>query len=260
MSSKLDTSNLPTLTSKPGYSLRKHIGNALKSRSAAIRTALLKYNDAAANLHPPCSPLSWEDVVEYAFLADFDLLQNTREDIREWPWATPAARLAMDGYFKLLQAEEEIQRLNIEIPRLATYIRDENKYLDNMEQRVHPTQPALAFQIRRKRTETGRFDALHMKIINQITSLKGFTGGTLYGTRILEATLPVGVAPVTHQQQPLATDRLAVDEEIDGEDDLEEEQAGEDRDDAVLGAYFSVLEFSYDDGTSHSTVSDGVHL
>ena len=36
-----------------GYFLHKHIGNALKSRSVAIHTTLVKYNAAAANLHPP---------------------------------------------------------------------------------------------------------------------------------------------------------------------------------------------------------------
>lgn len=60
-----------------GYSLRKHIGKALKARSQAIRTALTKYNSAAAELQPPHVELSWDEVVEYAFLADFDLLQDT---------------------------------------------------------------------------------------------------------------------------------------------------------------------------------------
>ena len=41
-------------------------------------------------------------------------------------------------------------------------------------------------------------------------------------------------APLTQQQQPLPADRMAVDEEVDRKEDLEEEQAGEDRDDAVL--------------------------
>ena len=65
-----------------GYSLRRHIGNALKSRSTAIRTAVAKYNIAAANLCPPRQELTWEEVVEYAFLADFDLLRDARQDIR----------------------------------------------------------------------------------------------------------------------------------------------------------------------------------
>ena len=236
----------------PGYSLHKHIGNALKSCSAAIHTALIKYNEAAANLHPPSVPLSWEEVVEYAFLADFDLLRDTREDIRKRPWATPAARLAMDSYFKLLRAEEEVQavqRLNVEIPRFATYVRDENHYLHTIEQQLHTSNPALAFQIRIKCTETSRYNTLHMTTLNKITTvtLNGFTSGSLFGTHIPDAPLPVGEIPLTQQQPQPITETPAGDEEMDREEDFEEEQAGEDRDITVLGAYYSVLEFSYDD-------------
>ena len=46
---------------------------------------------------------------------------------------------------------------------------------------------------------------------------------------------------------------MTFDKDIDREEGLEEEQAGEDRDDAVLGAYCNVLEFSYDDATVHLT-------
>ena len=65
-----------------GYKLRKHIGNALKARSKAIRTALQNYNVAAQALVPPRPGLSWDDIVEYAFLVDFDLLSDTRSDVR----------------------------------------------------------------------------------------------------------------------------------------------------------------------------------
>lgn len=155
----------------------------------------------------------------------------------------------MDSYFKLLRAEEEIQRLNVEIRRFVTFIHDENHYLRTMEQQ---SQPAIAFQIHMKRIESSRYDALHMKVLNQISSLKGFTGCMLYGTCIPDVSHPVEAAPVT-QQQPLTTDETAIVEEIDREEDLEEEQAGEDRDDAVLGAYYSVLQFSYDNATVHLT-------
>ena len=54
--------------------MHKHIANALKARSRAIRTALDRYNTAATALVPPRQLLDWEQVVEYAFLSDFDLL------------------------------------------------------------------------------------------------------------------------------------------------------------------------------------------
>ncbi|KAG2050472.1 hypothetical protein BDR06DRAFT_891721, partial [Suillus hirtellus] len=54
--------------------LQKHIGKALQVHSATIHKALDKYNTAAHTVSPPQATLSWEDVVEYAFVADFNLL------------------------------------------------------------------------------------------------------------------------------------------------------------------------------------------
>ncbi|KAG1727459.1 uncharacterized protein EDB91DRAFT_1239526 [Suillus paluster] len=102
-----------------GYKLRKHIGKALQARSAAIRTALDCYNAAARALSPPHPTLSWDEVVEYAFLSDFDLLRDAHQDISQCAWATPTGRLAMDTYFKMQRAQEEIQRLNVEIKRMV---------------------------------------------------------------------------------------------------------------------------------------------
>ncbi|RDB14988.1 hypothetical protein Hypma_016140 [Hypsizygus marmoreus] len=111
--------------------------------SQAVRTALEKYNIAAKALSPSCPELSWDMVVEYAFLADFDLLSDTREDVCECPWATPAARILMDQHFKILRAHEEIKRLNIEIPRLVTYIRDEEAFLKEREGTIGETDSSL---------------------------------------------------------------------------------------------------------------------
>jgi hypothetical protein len=58
--------------------------------------------------------LKWDEVVEYAFLADFDLLWDARQDISQHPWAMPATRHATDLYFKMCRAKEEIQHVNNE--------------------------------------------------------------------------------------------------------------------------------------------------
>jgi hypothetical protein len=81
--------------------LRKHIAKALQTRSAAIRTALDRYNTVALALTPPCRTLKWDEVIEYAFLADFDLLCDAWEDVSEHLWAMPASCQAMDLYFNL---------------------------------------------------------------------------------------------------------------------------------------------------------------
>ncbi|KIK17375.1 hypothetical protein PISMIDRAFT_15196 [Pisolithus microcarpus 441] len=96
-----------------GYKLHKHIGKALQTRSAAIRAALTQYNTAAKALG--CRTLEFDEVIKYAFLSDFDLLRDMRQDISTRLWASPAARLAINTHFKLCQAEEEVIRLNVEI-------------------------------------------------------------------------------------------------------------------------------------------------
>ena len=64
-----------------GYKLCKHIAKALQACSQAIRNALEWYNAAAIMLSLPCYTLCWNEVVQYAFLADFNLLWETRQDI-----------------------------------------------------------------------------------------------------------------------------------------------------------------------------------
>ncbi|KAG6858491.1 hypothetical protein C0993_005611, partial [Termitomyces sp. T159_Od127] len=62
------------------YKLRKHIGKALKARLQTVRNALDKYNAAACALSPPHPELSWDLIVEYAFLADFNILSDMRQN------------------------------------------------------------------------------------------------------------------------------------------------------------------------------------
>ncbi|PBK84800.1 hypothetical protein ARMGADRAFT_1131654 [Armillaria gallica] len=52
-------------------------------------------------LNPPRETLKWDQVVEYAFLCNFDLLKHARDDKSSCPWAEPSGRAAMDCYFKI---------------------------------------------------------------------------------------------------------------------------------------------------------------
>ncbi|KAJ7200512.1 hypothetical protein GGX14DRAFT_466331, partial [Mycena pura] len=180
--------------SDTGYKLRKHIAKALQARSKAVKTALDKYNDAAAALSPPRTNLSWEQVVDYVFLADFDLLREGREDIRGEPWAQPAGRVAMDQHFKLLRADEEIARLNLEIPRFVTEMRDEERFLIYQEERlVADGKEPLAYQVAVHRMERARFNPLHMERLVKLSKLPGFTGSISPGTSInKERQVPTG--------------------------------------------------------------------
>ncbi|KAJ7818940.1 hypothetical protein B0H13DRAFT_2378621 [Mycena leptocephala] len=183
--------------SDTGYKLRKHIAKALQARSKAVKTALERYNEAASAMVPARTVLTWEQIVDYAFLADFDLLREGREDIRSEPWAQAAGRAAMDQHFKLLCADEEIARLNLEIPRLVTHMVDEEAFLIHHDRRLRDSsQAALAHQVALHRMQRGRFNSLHMERLVKLSKEPGFTASLSPGVsvnkerRILAASTP----------------------------------------------------------------------
>ncbi|KAF8144128.1 hypothetical protein K438DRAFT_1487508, partial [Mycena galopus ATCC 62051] len=123
----------------------------------------------------PRTHLTWEQIVDYAFLADFDLLCEGREDIRSEPWAQPAGRCAMDQRYKLLRADEEITRLNLEIPRFVTHMVDEERFLVYHEGRlVAEGERALAHQVTVHWMECGRFNGLQMEQLVKLSKELGF--------------------------------------------------------------------------------------
>lgn len=198
-------------------------------RSAAIRTALDKYNAAARALSPPRSTLSWEDVVEYAFLADFDLLRDARDDISHRPWATPTGRQTMDTYFKMCRAREEIHRLNVEIQRLATYLHDEDHYLLECEKKLQNLHPALAHQVGLHRRIRARFMAHHYRRLDEISALDGFTGSIERGESIERGPGASASSPTACIPPQLVADVLPM---LQGgiDDDLEDLEADENDD------------------------------
>jgi hypothetical protein len=163
--------------------------------------------------------------------------------------------MAMDSYFKLLQAEEEIVRLKVEIPRLATFMRDENTYLCNKQVEIQASNPSLAHQIGIHRMESTRFIIHHTKVLNKIVALKGYSGGPLLGTRDIK--VPVLVRPVSSPvvtpvaaPVPLVSTSLPANinlaHGVEDLEDLEEEEAGDDEEREAMGAYYSVIQMSID--------------
>ncbi|KAF8128329.1 hypothetical protein K438DRAFT_2000344 [Mycena galopus ATCC 62051] len=179
--------------SQTGYKMRKHIAKALQARSKAVKNAIDRYNDAAITLDPPMPRLSWEQVVEYTFLADFDILRDTRAEVQSKPWTRPAYRLAMDRYFKILRAREEIKCLDIEIRRVVTWISDENRFLRRMEKNLRAAdgkteeqveERQMAVQVRLYRQRRGRFDAGHLERFGKLAQTPGFTGSLQCGVAL----------------------------------------------------------------------------
>lgn len=230
-----------------GYKLRKHIAKALQSRSQAIRTALDSYNTAARALTPPRQQLEWKQVIEYAFLADFDLLRDARQDISHHPWATPAGRLAMDLYYKISRAREEVDRLDIEVRRVATYLRDEHRYLRYMEDKVRTSNPAIAHQIRLHRLLRGRFHSHHKRRLRDIARLPGFSGDIRPG--VSEKTGKGESASVWEMLKLTEDDDDDLMEENASPEDqqeADEEEEAEEAEEELVQRLTSVLTISHD--------------
>ena len=94
---------------RQGYRQRTQIAKALKAHSQAIRTAVARYNQAAAGLPKPRPSIDVSQVLEYVFIGEFDLLRESRFDILEKPWARPAACEALSAFFKSAAAVFEGQ-------------------------------------------------------------------------------------------------------------------------------------------------------
>ncbi|KAJ3859383.1 hypothetical protein EV359DRAFT_75631 [Lentinula novae-zelandiae] len=210
-----------------GYKMRKHLASALKKRSKSIQSAITEYNTVAAKMKPKRQPVDWEEVVEYAFLSEFDILRDTREDIRERPWAVPANCVIITQFFKVIGAEDELSRVHQEIRRLITYMQQEKNELITRERELMPTNPTLALQ-------RGRFHEVHKKRLLSITKLPGFDWST-----------NSKVDRTSYAAEDLTTEKRVDEDNTDDDDDDDEEDEDKElvhRIDTFLSVATDVLE------------------
>jgi hypothetical protein len=118
-----------------------------------------------------------------AELADFDLLRDVTTDIRSHPWADPQHRDAMVLHFRIKRAREEIHRLNIEMRRQVTFMRDEWHRYNVTADCLKDENPELAEYVRK---EAMYLDAIFTHITFSLVktrALPGFSGTLEPGTR-----------------------------------------------------------------------------
>lgn len=200
--------------------MRTSIAKSLQVRCKIIRKAVNSYNSAALALDPPRPTVDWTKVSHYQFLEEFVLLQDTRNDMREKPWAHPEMRATTKLYRRVQRAEEEIVRLNVEVHRLHTAILDEDVLFATVHQSMLPTNPlcgAIAdFALRRQ-----RINAELMQRIDQIYRLPGYSGVQGPGVRLGSGAV-APPPPMTMPNMPLPAevssglaDNGDVEEEVD---------------------------------------------
>jgi hypothetical protein len=213
--------------------MRRHIAKALKSRSQAVKNAIEKFNNTSQRLRPPGPTIDWEEAVEYTFLAEFDLLREGRQDVREKPWASPTGRIALDRFFKIRRAYEEIERLNIEICRLLTFICDEETELQQKEKELTATNKPLAFQIAIYRQDRSRFNRKHIQRLVKLSKVPGFSGKLTTGVFIERGA------------EAICSQALGLDD-VGSDSSDDEDSVGEAEDEHVVAteAALSILEAS----------------
>ncbi|KAE9404798.1 hypothetical protein BT96DRAFT_973001 [Gymnopus androsaceus JB14] len=189
--------------SNTGYKMRTHIANALQRRSQAIRNAVKSYNTAASALTPPRDTLDWTKVSHFAFLDQFNILQDTQHSVFDQPWAKPVNRSLMKQHRRIQRAREEIVQCNVGIRRLHTSIVDEGKCFDAVLERLtdSPTLGPVSDYIHRRRA----VNRLLLARIYQTYDLPGFTGDPSPGKRkgAVDTNLP---EPSSHALDPESDD------------------------------------------------------
>ena len=180
---------------------------------------------------PPRPALTWETVVKAVDIADFDILKDTRQDIRTLEWAHPANREGMVMYFQIKRAKEEINRLNVEIRRLLTFLYDDHVDHFRAIQANKTVNPSLSHEIFLRWQYRSKIHEEVVKRVLQTSKLVGFSGSLFYGQRkgrdvSLNADIPppswVTLLGITQVEVDITdVDDSAVDNEDENEDNAD---------------------------------------
>ncbi|KAG1787600.1 uncharacterized protein HD556DRAFT_1448609 [Suillus plorans] len=164
-----------------GYKMRKYISKAITQRSAAIRTALEKYNRLAPLQNPPCPVLDYSEIVRYASLGEFSILKHSHHNILTKPWTVSANRKMAAKYFKLVQSHEEIVWLNVEIKRLQSWVEHEDRTMLEAIDSLLADDPdsSLIAELKTLYAKRHHINNNHCKRLQQIYALDRYTGECL---------------------------------------------------------------------------------
>ena len=217
-----------------GYRMRTHIAKSLNTRCKAIQNAVKSYNAVALHMSPPRPTLDWEKASHYAFLEDFQLLYNTRQDIRHKQWSDPVVRVAMKQKQRIDRAREEIENCNVEILRLHTHLLDETFALQEIAQELTAQNHMIAGAVNDFVTRRSRVNQYLLACVTDIHAMKGYGGSKTPGVM-------AGAAGKVSTAQLVA----AIAQEKDATPDHQDLHAGDElnEDDEAIGEYGGLVDF-----------------
>ncbi|KAG1723103.1 hypothetical protein EDB19DRAFT_1645441, partial [Suillus lakei] len=127
--------------------------------------------------------LQWEQIVDYSFLAEFDLLRETGTEIQTKHWANPSYRHASTQHLVHQRAKEEIHRLNVEVGWLCTKIRDDTLDYPRAIVQLELDNPPPAAHLQCRWQWLWSANGQHLWCIEQILWLPGYSSPMSPGTR-----------------------------------------------------------------------------
>jgi hypothetical protein len=212
--------------------MRTHIAKSLQTRCKAIQNALKAYNTAALELNPPRPMLEWSKVSHYEFLEEFDLLVDTRHDVRDKPWAQPAIRETMKRALRVKRAREEIIECNRGLKRLHTSIRDEKLHFEKTLQKLREEGSVIHEAVEDFVIYRTRVNDHILRRIFQTYDLDDYTGdkvpGIRKGSNIQEPVLTVHDSEqAIHTSTAIPAIPDAHSDESDDDDEVEDSMQGD---------------------------------
>ncbi|KAG8703208.1 hypothetical protein FRC09_004300 [Ceratobasidium sp. 395] len=170
------------------YRSRTRMAKEINRREKAAHNALDRYNAIATRLKPPRPALEFNELTEHAYLAHFDFLRYSEHGATEAEWSRPTIRHCTEAWQKVQRAKEEIIRLNVEIRRIVTHMRDEEAFLAQQYDSIRTTEPDLACALHARMELAVRVNQRIRRDLKSISELEGFTGSLDCGT----AVKPIG--------------------------------------------------------------------
>ena len=165
-------------------------------------------------VEPPRPALDSTELLEYTQLGHFAFLKDSRYNVNQQPWALRLGREAMDAHFKLSRAPEEITRVTAEAGRLATWMIDEEDFLNSTVNRLTQSNPPLAIPLRRRLRYLVSMNSIHRHRLAKLQRHPDFKGNISRG-------VCKGSMQAVYQER----DSLAVNDTIEEETaDVEEEE------------------------------------
>ncbi|KAG9088928.1 hypothetical protein FS749_001755 [Ceratobasidium sp. UAMH 11750] len=209
-----------------GYKLREMISKSLATRSEMIKNSIKRYNEPASRANPPRKQITPKEFFNLTRLSDFKLLRESRSEVLSQKWAQPQVREATNHWLRVLQAREELARLQVEARRLQTWMRDEVYHLNHTLQVLEGENSPLVRILRCHLDYQTCVNAINLSYIQRIEQHNYYTGPTGPGSRKQDADT-TGFTPYSPPLASENTEQSAsnVNANDSNGDDMEDEMA-----------------------------------